>query len=90
LLSGHPNRLGCFDYHPNQVTTNPTNTMTATEILKDIIEEAEMRDFNGCPCCLPLIDITISQSTLADLIEAIAPELEPLLEKRLEAVSRKF
>ena len=65
-------------------------TQTVTQLLTDLIEESHMTDENKCPCCLPLINIELSSSQLEDLIEAIQPDLLPLLEKRLETVSRKF
>jgi hypothetical protein len=63
---------------------------TQTQLLHEIITESDMTDDNTCPCCLSDIQITISETTLADLIELLDPRLLPLLRARLEKETRKF
>ena len=61
-----------------------------TQVISDLIVESEMEDCNTCPCCLPLIEIRLSQSTLEELVELLRPELLPLLRRRYEQVTKEF
>lgn len=61
-----------------------------TQLLREIITDSDMTDDNTCPCCLSDIQITVSETTLSDLIELLEPQLLPLLRARLENAARKF
>ena len=51
--------------------------------------ELEIRDNNGCPCCFPLIEVTVGGNDFLELLK-LAGESEELIkqtEERFESVS---